>query len=296
MKNISKVFLFFLAATVFVACGDDDKDKDGPSPTPSATMSTTYHDSMGVAHNWKATTVSAREELDAFIIEGSSSNPNETFVLWVNTMDIGVWDYYTEADIFFSRVQGADTVIYTSFTSENDYALISVTALDTANHTVSGTFQYVLTNTMSSTDMIYSENNDPGVFENIPYTPLDDGMSVGSGSISVTVDGTPKSDNNAISTSTPGGLMLTGTFGSGGMTISIPNDAQTGASYALDGSAAGVMITYMEGTQFFSNTSGSINITSHNTASRIVSGTFNGTLSMGAETLQLTNGSFNFNY
>ncbi len=297
MKQISNIFFLFLAATVFVACSDDD-NKGGPSTAPAASMYTTYKDTAGSETTWKATSVEAEQDADGFWISGSTSNPTESFGLHISSLAVG--DYH-DATIIYTRMVNSDMTVYSDGMGDETFASVSVTEVDTVNKTVTGTFQYVLANVMQASDFIYNTDVAPGVFTKIPYTLESDGGGgtggIGDGTLRVDLDGTTMTDNDAFGMSIFNSLIVSGEFGTKSLSISMPADITAG-TYELGGLGSTLSVTYSTDDQSFFSTSGSLVILSHNVASKTISGTFHGTLTdiLSQATVQATNGSFDITY
>ena len=295
MKQVSKIFFFFLAATIFVACGDDD-DKGGPSTKPTASMSTTYKDTLGNTTNWSATSVEAEQGIDGFTITGSTNNQTESFSLYISAATVG--DHFDDATIIYTRLEDGNLIMYSSGSFGSDaYAMISVTEVDTVNKTISGTFSYLLTNPMNSNDYIYNSDLEPGKFTKIPYSTEVIGGG-GEGTFNFDLNGTPKVANEASGIKFAGQIMLSANFGATDASLTMPGDIAPG-TYDFGSTGSAVSMTYMMGsTSVYVSNSGSLVITSHNTATKTISGTFQCALTdlFSQEVLQATNGNFSITY
>ncbi len=164
MNRMTKSFFILLACVVFAACSDDDNYGLPPDFTPS--MATTFKDTSGKEIKWSAGTVIAATQYQGeYLIQGSNTNPNESFNLVIQQGTLG--DHFAVIDAMLRK--GENVVHYSSyFVTPYSVNVVSITERDSINHTISGTFQYELVNTMDSTDYIYSVDGVPGTFDNVP--------------------------------------------------------------------------------------------------------------------------------
>lgn len=298
MQRFLKLFLFI--SITLVSCGEvepidpavlNDGNNNNNNGQPGLTA--TFNN-----QNFTATGFQAIKTGGAMIIQGFRTNgSNFTFALSGTTTgtylanDINHMIYYQPA--------GTDFVYWgyhPSDASANTGAVV-ITNIDTVNKTISGTFQF--TGFWSNTDdNLPSISFTNGVFNNIPYTE----DAIGDDVFTATVNG-QNFDTNLISTGEAGSGSQNFIFVAGidvnGNVINVNMKSDLGpGTYSITGNTSSddVQLAYQIPSQDFEAfaTSGSVTII-EKTDERI-KGTFNGTITGGGATYQITNGTFDVEY
>lgn len=187
---------------------------------------------------------------------------------------------------------------WTSNAVDSSISICHLTTIDTVNKTMSGTFSALTYNFVAGTSKIITD----GVFTNIPYTT---GGYVGNNSFAVKINGTamaPTTISGVLTTSPLALLTLTASDNGPANTVGIvlPTNAAVG-THAVGTILDPYYCTYNAGTTYMISNSGSGNIviTSHNTSTKHIAGTFNFTAADfggGSATATLTAGSFDITY
>lgn len=294
MKRLGKILSFMLLAGVFAACNGDDDGGGGGTPEPTAQMTVSYGDEMGDETTWTASSVAA--EMDwGITVAGSSDDQTQMFVVDVDGMEVGTYDQFS-SEVTYLRT--TDSTMYSSAFGEDAYSFVTITEVDTANQTVSGTFGFYIENMEDDTDFMYTENTDGGSFTDVSYA-TETGGGGGDDQVSVNIDGTTKTSDYTMTLLSGNTLIISGSFGGDeDLTITLPSNISSG-SYDFSSNSN---ITYTIGDNVYmsggTGSSGSITISSHNTSTQEISGTFSGNLIElgGGGSVSLTNGSFTASY
>lgn len=171
-----------------------------------------------------------------------------------------------------------------------------VTALDATNKRMSGTFKFKAHRASDNT----FKNITDGVFTNVTYSTSISGG--GSNTFSVKIDGVTFTPAVISGTAFSGNILITGSDsqGSKSVGINVPDNVTPG-TYAM-GTIGDTHygIYNPNSSTYYASTSGSVTITSHNTATGAIAGTFSFVAApfgggSGANA-NLTNGTFNVTY
>ena len=280
-----------LAITNFGCKKDDDDDNNNNNPPPGSPTAVITAKVNGTA--WSA--VSTR--ISGSIIGGNSNmtgvaNDTSTISFTVEesfalneTYDLGEWS----GNIAIYAVKGS-SYAWASHINTNTYGTLTITALDQTNKRMSGTFAF---KGYRSYDNSYREVTE-GVFTDVSYATALDGSG---NSFSITIDGTAFSATSV--TGHVGGPYLSISATQGSKTVGL-NLAflTTVSSYSLDQVSAPVGSYSNGGTTTYSET-GTLNITSHDFATKTITGTVNfisEPFSGAPPSYNLTNGTFSVRY
>lgn len=172
---------------------------------------------------------------------------------------------------------------------------VSITAIDTVNRWMTGTFSFnVLRVSDGQTRTVTN-----GVFTQLPYSINGGGGGVpppaNNDTLYGDVNGTRFTPPNIIASAVPGSgtIVINGSDISTGrsFTITVPDTITTG-TYLMN--ASGILVAYSSSlTQLYTATLGTLNISSHNTTTKRIRGTFNFTgtlLTGGTGSVLVTNG------
>ncbi|MES2412089.1 MAG: DUF6252 family protein [Bacteroidota bacterium] len=173
MKNIKLITGIFLILTAFTftSCEIEPIDSaidldDFENPTAGPVVFKA--DFSG--STWNATTAQAVVS-DNFITIAASKADGSTFAILVNATATGT---YPANDNIVAYTPATSEFAYWSMNMENpseDTGSVTITSINTTNHTVSGTFQYRgYWSDMTVTSIIPVDFTN-GVFTNIPYIP-----------------------------------------------------------------------------------------------------------------------------
>jgi hypothetical protein len=286
------------SSLLIVSCDSDDGGGDGPSdPEPQGTFTGTLIDaSNGEESEWTATVLSA--EYDTFETELTITAANaagaEINISLSGTIDI---DNPTSKP-FSGSSNNISTYTFPGgdeFTTvRNDFGESSGTILytnynDTTNLLEGmGSLRWFATTDTTDDDLRY-------VLTDITFElyPERVGPSVGSASISATIDGEAFTPEFTSSSTLGGGILISGSSSSGeSISMTIQSGATTGEESL--GLSPNVQISYSDGSSSYSATSGTANITSLDLDEGTAEGTFNftGTAIGGSATVDVTNGTF----
>jgi len=173
---------------------------------------------------------------------------------------------------------------------------ITISEVNTANHTISGTFQFKGYWSDTTNTTVAPKEFTEGVFTNLPYTD----QSPTGDTFTATIDGTAYNPADIFVTEVTAGqtsvISIAATSGNANLTIAVESDITTG-NYPITGSlfTDHVQVMYANSTGAGGPaTSGTVSIT-QKTATRI-KGTFTATVAQGNNTFQITQGNFDVAY
>lgn len=180
---------------------------------------------------------------------------------------------------------------------------VSLTSIDTVNHTVSGTFQFKLFRVSDLT----TETVTAGVFNNIPYInsnsipPIVPPTGLNADTLIASVNTVSWIAAQVLVTDTSGLLVIAGTSSDGQQTLGLymPSSVTAG-TYTLDFNTGVYLGSYSPDplTLLVAQGNGSLTIISNDTVNRHISGRFNfvGISLTNNSSANLTNGYFSVNY
>lgn len=300
--NFRNALVLLTSAMVigFAGCKKDDDDDAAATPTPPPAPTPVMTCKVN-AVNWAS--ISNRA---AGSIVNNTSNltgvaTDSTVITMTVTENIelnGVYDLGPSSlngGVFAPSTNGTGGSSWTSNAHPTSTGEMIVTAMDTVNKRISGTFHF---KAWRATDNTFKDITN-GVFTDVPYiTSL---TSTGSNLFSVKINNvlfTPASITGVVNS---GDIMIIASDSQASQTvgITIPETATVG-THAMGSMGADYYGQYNpNGSTFTISTSGSVVITSHNTTTDQIVGTFSfnsAPLGGGAPTFNLTQGSFTINY
>jgi hypothetical protein len=178
---------------------------------------------------------------------------------------------------------------------------VTITSIDPASKTISGTFSFKVFRDIDGQQKTITN----GVFTNIPYVTSTTAAASTKDTLQANIDNKAWAAVNVQAASTSGELTIVGASSDGSQSIGLlmPANATPG-TYALDGSNPAFLGAYTllsgTGSTGFASTKGSITITSNNTTTMRITGTFTFTAAdpLGATTAthSITSGVFSVYY
>lgn len=299
MQRFFKLFLFI--SITLISCGEvepidpavlNDGNNNNNNGQPSLTA--TFNN-----QNFTATGFQAIKTSNTLLIQGFRSN-GSNFSFALSGTSTGTYPANSLDNLIYYQPAGTDFVywgFHPTDANANTGAVV-ITNIDTVNKTVSGTFQF--TGFWSNNDdNLPSISFTNGVFNNIPYTDED---SLGDDVFTATVNGqtfdTDLIFSGEIELGNQSFVFVSGSDSSGNfININIKSNLGVG-TYSITGNlnTDDVQLAYQIPSQDFEAfaNSGSVTIT-EKTATRI-KGTFNGTITGGGATYQITNGTFDVEF
>lgn len=230
---------------------------------------------------WVANQVAKADRAQGLITLMGQSNDGKSLVITLT--DSGVHDYVVDENTFNSAAYMTSATAAPLSTNQSNLdslagGVVKVTALDTANKKISGTFSFKVYRMTDSA----KANITQGVFTNLSYaaapvTP--NPPTTSADTFSVKVDGAQFDVASLTKALNMGTINIMAVSAGGGKSITLLMPATiTAGTYPLDGSA-GVVATYNTTTMpitAYIFTSGSLVVTSHNTTTRRLRATFSG--------------------
>ncbi|HBS85387.1 MAG: hypothetical protein A2W91_16395 [Bacteroidetes bacterium GWF2_38_335] len=289
MKNKFWIFgLAFLLSVSFVNCNNDDEDDDLPpvDEIPNGTMVATINGA-----SWSTDEAKAFLAINGGIaIQGIADDGSNISIsaeeLAVGTYTIDFMD--TENTAAYNVDNSGSTVTYTVSKEDMGGELV-ITSINTTDSLMSGTFHFVLFRHSDSTSVSITE----GEFVNIPYTkelPVVDGNDM-----SCKIDGTVFNPTTISGTDM---IVLNGTNGTTTVGLAMPATVTAG-TYSLTSIGDYRGIYSVGSTINYSSTSGTLVVTSHDSTTRRIEGTFTFVANNFAGTgtnVNITEGSFAITY
>jgi hypothetical protein len=188
------------------------------------------------------------------------------------------------------------TPAWTSNANPSSYGTLTVTAMDTVNTRISGTFEFYA---WRATDNSFRSITG-GVFTDVYYSTSISGT--GNNTFTVDINGTaftPAAINGIVNA---GQLSIIATDNQGVKTVSVvmPQSTVAGTYNLGQPFTSNYFGQYNhDATTFTGSTSGTLTVTTHNTSTNLVEGTFSFVsepLGGGSPTFNLTNGTFSVTY
>jgi len=295
MQRFFTLFLFF--SIFLVSCGDVEPIdpaviNDGINNTGETSLTATFNN-----QNFIATGFQAVKTGTTFLIQGFRTN-GSNFSFAVSGITAGTYPANSINNLIYYQPAGTEFVywgFHPTDTNANTGAVV-ITQVDTVNKTVSGTFQF--TGFWSNTDdNLPSISFTNGQFSNIPYT--EDALS--DDVFNATLNGQPFTTDlvavSEVGTATQTFIVVSGIDAQGRVINVNLNSTLEAGTYAITSNIGNDVQLALkipaQNLDAFAN-SGSVTIT-EKTATRI-KGTFNGTVTGGGATYQITNGTFDVAY
>lgn len=256
---------------------------------------------------WTLPEVSAVLSSDQSIITATDPATGETLEIFFPSNQTGLYNNSendpTEGFAEYTPSTGAAAYSSLNFENAGESALffLSVDFINEDTQTMSGSFQIATYSEDGLSSAIFSS----GSFTDIPFTgdtePGDGGGGGGGNedSFSALIDGADFETQSLVAVETSGNILITATSSSGNsLVINFSSSAMAGNSFELTAGSANTGTYQTSAFQTYTATSGSIDITTHDTDANVVSGTFTfvATEFLGTNTISVTEGSFEVTY
>ncbi|MES2544368.1 MAG: DUF6252 family protein [Bacteroidota bacterium] len=310
MKTIKllSIFTLFFAALNLTSCATNDEPVDpavlaGPAP---ATFTASFDGAT-----FTATTVNAILSGDDLSITGVKSS-GEFFQITIPQVALGTYKWAnlgpTEAgfSLGYSAGSGAvpyigardDSGTFASFTNYTDTAEITVTSVDAVNKKISGTFRFTgVRYVASSVTTVETKEFTNGTFTNVSYGTPDVPVTPLPAGVALKLDGATYTPTSVSALQNSGMIGITAVRGTDAIGLNFPDTIVVG-SYPFSSTSTYVG-QYITGSSVFASSSGTLTITSHNTSTKKIMGTFSYTAAPFGGTgsnHQITQGTFNITY
>jgi Family of unknown function (DUF6252) len=255
---MKKTILFLMTMSLFFACTKKDSNNSNTGITAKV-----------YGKDWISTDYQANWVGKTITISGVSSDGSNIVINLKDTVE-KAYELRQLANL------QQDAAAYTpkdSLTYSNSYVgtggTVTISSINKNDKTISGAFS--LTLAIANGAKVTLTN---GVFNNILYTkglPL-----IAGNTFSGTITGTAWTPVTISGMSAFGDIILNITDGSKTISIKIPTSATTGTvSLSPNGTYA---VNYAEGTKGYNSNSGSLTITTYNTSTKRIEGSFNATV------------------
>ena len=311
MKKINRFLFLFLAttATLFTSCSTDVEPLDPsvtiPEPSTNGKLKVDFDGQTFVATNVQAVVNST-----AIAISGLRSGNNDfiqiTLPAPLNQVGTYTWADATASNAtlglmysnaasegFISAPANGD---FADFPAYTDTAKVTITSIDTANKTISGTFEFTGGRFDAAGNLVMKKFTN-GSFTNIKFSG--DVASPTGNTFSAKRYDAPFNPVTISAISSSGKILVTGTTSDmGTITVQFPTAVIPG-TYPLSnvGEYVGMYLAGSQAGDVFAAESGSITIISHDTTVKKVKATFNFLgKSPNNETADITEGKFEVTY
>lgn len=284
----SLTFLSLAGLLTFASCKKDDPVTTTPpvSNEPAAGTMTGKIDDR----NWTSTSASASVLDGRISITGQAAPGGEGITLLLaatkGTYSLAPGSFH--AGVYQKTTTG--TGYMSQYTSEAG-GTVTITEIDEANKTISGTFSMNVKNGMADDKVTITE----GKFNKVKYVSTSGATQ---NAMSAKVRFADWTFSHLFATSM-GKINIWGTSSNGSILgVTMPLDAAPGTYSAVSGDVYSAHLYSNEGYYFYAGDRASITITSNDTANRIVKGTFafDGFTSDAGRSAEITEGSFDAKY
>jgi Family of unknown function (DUF6252) len=229
---------------------------------------------------------------------GGISKSGDQITIVIPVFKTGTYTFNATTDnyAYYANMLLAPTVGYLS-NAGSAAGTLTISAIDTINHFVSGTFSFLLVNPVDNT----SKSITGGVFDHIPYSGAGTTPPPVTGSLdtlNATVDGTPFQSVQIQGLNTAGQIVISGiATGGQGLDILVPNDIGPG-TYSLTTIGTTSGFYYTTGSDPLISQTGTLEIISNDATTKIIKGTFNFSAKSltSNSTASVTEGYFSVNY
>lgn len=289
MKKTNYILLA-IALSLILSCSNDESEKE---IAPEGSMIAKIEGS-----SWKSEQAAAVIFNDAISIVGTDGDDNGIELSVLTSNVAGTYMVKgTETslpDALVSYTPSGEIAYFSSYFPEAvTVGKMIITEIDEVNKTISGTFECKVKRLVPEEKELEIKE---GSFTRIPYTsdasaPTDNTFSAKVDGINfgATIIGGVKAFNT---------ITLNATNGTKGIAISLPATVTTG-SHNFGGISDDYYATYLSGSTYYQSTSGSVNITKHDTAAKLIEGTFSFAAELfpaGGGSVSVTAGAFSISY
>lgn len=320
MKKLKSLafFTLFLSALSFTSCDGDIEPLD---PALADSIGDGGGSAAGVfkvdfdGSTFVATTTQAIVNADYMAITGMKAATGQMFQITLNEAPVEgttyTWGSFTptESGMALAYIPATGNVPYLGASDETgtfadypeyiDTAELTITDIDTANETITGTFKFTGVRFNAGLTAVETKVFTNGSF-NLSYgadvTPTPTGNS-----FFAKLDGADFNPTNITGVKASGNISIIGRRGSiENIGLTLPDNVTPG-TYELDffaGTHVGLYVKDNTGTGAFGSDTGSVTITTHDVANKKIIGTFNfvATSFIVPDEYEITNGTFNITY
>jgi hypothetical protein len=271
MLKLSSVLSIFTLLILFSSCQKELKDDgNGGGGSVSGNFKAKIDGNW-----WVANKIANANKTFGFISLNGESNDKKT--LRILLLDSGVHNYTIDAGSVNTAIYiDSSTATVKTFTSgqASSPGQVSITAVDTANKTMSGTFSFKVHSQSDSTEKNFTE----GSFTNIPYTT---NLPIGGNptdTFKVKIAGSLWTAPTVIGISGGGQLLITGSDPAAmkSVVLAMPS-AVTPGTYSFNittGTYIGIYTPDADPTHIRVSTLGSMTILEHNATTKRIRGSF----------------------
>ena len=284
-----------IAVSSFVSCSKELSLEEGNAPAASSFYATLE------GNLWNADSLQSLFEINGGISINGLSKTGDQISIFLSTFKTGVYTLNSSSDsyAFYTNIF---TPIEVDYYSNIGMAggTVTITSIDTINHLISGSFTLTLVNPDKNTSVTITS----GVLNSVPYTGngvINPPPGNSTDTLEALVGGNKFNAAQVQSQTLSGAIIIAGISNDGkqNLELSMPIDIVPG-TYDLDfvtGTYAAVYYTDVSN-PLISNMNGQLVITSNNTTTKTIQGTFNFTATSldNATSLSITNGYFNVKY
>ncbi|CAM4145873.1 DUF6252 domain-containing protein [Flavobacterium antarcticum] len=312
MKKINRFLLLFLVttATIFTSCSTDVEPLDPSVLIPdSSTNGQLKVDFDG--QTFVATNIQAVVNSTAISITGLRSGNNDFLQItlpaplnqvgtytWTNATAsnaiLGLMYSNSASEGFVSAPANGDFVDFPAYT---DTAKVTVTSIDEANKTISGTFEFTGGRFDDAGNLVMKKFTN-GSFTNIKFSG--DVVTPSGNTFFAKVDGVAFEPTSVNSNVLSGSIFVSGKkAGVENITLTVPSTITPGTyEFSTFGTYIGMYIVDTTQNGTFNADSGSFTITTHDTSAKKIKGTFNfvGKSLFSTATHTITEGAFDVTY
>lgn len=289
---MKKPFLYLIACLLVAGVSSCKKDDETAKTTPAVSnLMTAKVDGV----NWTAMSSKVTGSIESNLSNCTGTASDSSIITF------SVTDEWVVNGVYDLGFGSANNAAYTLMNGSMPWltngnasctGTMKVTAINTSSKKMSGTFSFKAFNSLTNTFV----NITDGVFTNVTYTSS---LSGTTNIFNVKIDGVNWVPSFIIGAASNGDISIdaVNTTGDKSVTLVFPETITPG-SYTLDGTS--YIGSYSPNLSTFTiSTSGTLVISSHNTSTGNIVGTFNFVaqdLSSGGSSYNLTNGSFSVNY
>lgn len=298
MNKLKKVFAFLLlfTAVFFTACGEIEP-YTGPMPTQQTPTTPSTPGSFKAdfgGQTFTASTIQAIVNSDYVAITGMKSS-GEFFQITIPGATVGTYtlDMSTSSSMPFGLIYSAgsgnipymaaddDTGPFAGFANYTDTAEIVISSINTTTKKISGTFKFTGVRFVNgSGTAVETKVFTNGSFTNLSYNP--DTVAPTGNTFTAKMDGVNYVPTNISGLKMSGMISVIGRRGNvENIGLSIPDNATAGSTHnftAFSSNARGQYVLDGTATGIFGG-DGTMTITSHNTSTKRIKGTFSFTAS-----------------
>lgn len=298
IKKISGLLCLVLISSM-ISCSSDSSSDQPANASMTATVDGQSWASIngGAIANLNSVTVDGEEVLMLQIVGTRMDFSIVSMQFPVTNLAEGTYTF-SNSDAMMTYSTAGGSSLYTTAEPSGTFT-ITITDLDVAAGTLSGTFSGTLVNTMDSTTINVTNGtiNTVSIMSSAMYSNGTMSLSKNGGA-AFTMDDSDSDgkyimimENSASNTLSLNGYNANLTADFGLYNLTFPKDVTPGTYNLMTETDFSAGIGNAEGEAEYNLTSGTVTVTSHNGTN--VAGTFSFTASNGTQTVTITNGTFN---